>query len=132
MSDRRIFRLSHDTARRLAAAQCRLAPEGYIVTIQEPTRSLEQNSKFHAICSCVAKSGTKWAGKERTVEQWKILLVSGHAVATKLGAEIVPGLEDEFVNIRESTARMSVKRLSSLIEYAQAWCADKNIGMDYE
>jgi hypothetical protein len=53
-----------------------------------------------------------------------VLLVSGHAVATKLGAEIIPGLEGEFVNIRESTARMTKARSSSLIEYALAWCAD--------
>jgi len=36
--------------------------------------------------------------------------------------EIVPGIENEFVNIRESTARMSVGRAASLITYAIAFC----------
>lgn len=63
----------------------------------------------------------EWAGKRRTAEQWKVLLVSGHAVATKHGAEMVPGIEGEFCNLRESTARMSKSRLSSLIEYAEAF-----------
>ena len=62
-------------------------------------------------------------GKPRSAAQWKVLLVSGHAVATKNEAEIVPGLEGEFVNLRESTALMSVKRSSSLIEYATAYLA---------
>jgi len=82
MSDKRIYRLVHDTARRLAAAQCQLAPDGWIVTIQEPTRTLDQSVKFHAICGDIAKSGLLWAGKPRAAAQWKVLLVSGHAVAT--------------------------------------------------
>lgn len=99
------------------------APDGHVMTLAEPTRNAEQNAKFHAICGDIAKSGAQWAGKTRTAEQWKVLLVSGHATATKEGAEMVPGLEGEFVNIRESTALMSVRRSSSLIEYALAFCA---------
>ena len=97
------------------------------MTISEPTRTGGQNAKFHAICTDLARSGAQWAGKRRSAAEWKVLLVSGHSVATKEGAEIVPGLEGEFVNIRESTARMSVKRGASLIEYTLAWCATKGI-----
>ena len=63
----------------------------------------------------------------RKPEEWKVLLVSGHTKATQGEVEFVPGLEGEFVNIRESTARMSVKRAASLLEYALAWCADHHI-----
>ena len=62
-------------------------------------------------------------GKPRTAKEWKVLLVSGHAVATKEETEVVPGLEGEFINIRESTALMSVRRGASLIEYSLAFCA---------
>jgi hypothetical protein len=41
--------------------------------------------------------------------------------------EIVPGIEGEFVNIRESTAKMGVKRATSLIEYVLAFCASKGV-----
>jgi hypothetical protein len=34
---------------------------------------------------------------------------------------MVPGLEGEFVNLRESTAQMGIKRMISLIEYSQAY-----------
>lgn len=102
----------------------RTAPDGFVVTVAEPTRNLEQNAKFHALCSDLAKSGREWMGKRRTAEEWKLLVVSGHAVATKQGADMVPGLEGEFVNLRESTASMSKSRISSLIEYTQAWIAE--------
>lgn len=102
-------------------ARIQSSPDGYVVRISEATRNLDQSAKFHAMCGDIAKSGLEWAGKKRTADQWKVLLVSGHAVATKQGAEMVPGLENEFVNIRESTARMSKARASSLIDYTLAF-----------
>jgi len=93
------------------------------VTVKPERRSLDQNAKFHALCQDAEKAGLCWAGAPRTAEQWKVLFVSGHATATKQGAEIVPGLEGEFVNIRESTAAMSRQRGSSLIDYTVAFLA---------
>lgn len=37
------------------------------------------------------------------------------------------GLEGEVINLRESTAHMSVRRLASLIEYVQAWAASNDV-----
>lgn len=116
---KRLFVMPIGRANALQAV--REAPDGYVVQVREPTRNLEQNAKFHAICTELAKSRREWLGKTRTAEQWKVLLVSGHAVATKEGAEMVPGLEGEFVNLRESTASMSKSRISSLIDYAEAF-----------
>lgn len=94
-----------------------------VIKAEEETRRDSQNRKFHAICGDLEKSGLKWMGKPRSAAQWKVLLVSGHAVATKEEAEVIPGLEGEFINVRESTALMSVRRGASLIEYALAFCA---------
>lgn len=124
---RRTFILAHPEARRRAAACCMESPDGYMVVVSEPTRSLDQNAKFHAICEDLARAKAEWAGKPRDAAAWKVLLVSGHAVATKLGSEIVPGIEGEFVNIRESTARMSKARGASLIEYSIAFCAEHGV-----
>ena len=121
------FILAHQQVRERACKAIQEAPDGYEVRIKEPTRNLEQNAKFHAICADLAKSRLQWAGKPRTAEQWKVLLVSGHAVATKEGSELIPGLEGEFINVRESTALMSKKRSSSLIEYALAFAAQNGI-----
>lgn len=123
----KLFFMVHDEARRRAVQAVQEAPEGYRVEVSEPKRNGDQNAKFHALCSDIARSGFQWMGKPRTADEWKVLLVSGHAVATKLGAEIVPGLEGEFVNIRESTARMTKSRASSLIEYTIAWMEQHEI-----
>ncbi len=128
----RTFVLVHDNARRNAAAFMAQAPDGSVVKVSEPTRTSDQNAKFHAMCSDLAKSGTQWAGKPRTADQWKVLLVSGHAVATKEGAEVVPGLEGECINIRESTASMSKRRTASLIEYTLAFCAAMGVELGGE
>lgn len=97
------------------------------IEVKTERRSLEANAKFHSLCELAAKSRLPWAGKPRTAPEWKVLLVSGHSVATKNGAEIVPGLEGEFVNIRESTARMSRARSASLIEYTLAFLASHGV-----
>lgn len=122
-----VLRALPNLSRCTAKLQIDAAPDGCVIEIKPATRSLEASAKFHSICGDLAKSGKTWAGSTRTLVQWKVLLVSGHAIATGLGAEIIPGLENEFINIRESTAQMGVKRLSSLIEYSLAWCALNNI-----
>lgn len=90
------------------------------------TRSSKQNRLMHALFSDVADQA-QWMGKPRTPAEWKVLFVSGHAVATNIGADLVPGLEGEFCNLRESTAKMSISRMNSLIEYVMAWSATNGV-----
>lgn len=104
-----------------------MAGHRMIVKCEPEKRSLDQNAKFHAMCLDISKSGLQWAGKKRTAAEWKVLLVSGHSVATNEGSEIIPGLENEFVNVRESTATMSKKRGASLIEYTLAFGAQHGV-----
>lgn len=113
-------------SRSMAANACMSMPDGYVCKIEPDTRSGPQNRLFHQLCCDIAKQ-KEFAGKLRKPAQWKILLISGHAVATKHGSEMVPGLEGEFCNLRESTAKMSVKRMASLIEYALCYCAMNEI-----
>lgn len=125
MTEKQRFILINDRVRDNAIAAVRNAGAGSAVTIGPAARSLDQNAKFHAICADLARSRLTWAGRRRSADEWKVLLVSGHAKATAGEVEFVPGIEGEFVNIRESTARMSVKRAASLITYAIAFC-DQN------
>ncbi|MCT8534481.1 recombination protein NinB [Glaesserella parasuis] len=92
-----------------------------VVDVKPITRNLEQNAKFHAMCGDIARQ-VQFNGEWLPLETWKVLLISAHAEATKEGSRLVIGLEGELVNIRESTAQMSVKRMASLIEYVQAYC----------
>ncbi|HIB5109042.1 TPA: recombination protein NinB, partial [Escherichia coli] len=85
------------------------------IRITDYKRNLDQNAKFHAMVADISRQ-VQWCGRWLKPEQWKVLLISGHAVATKQEADVLPGLEGEYVNIRESSAQMSVKRMASLIE----------------
>ncbi|CAM3018304.1 recombination protein NinB [Glaesserella parasuis] len=91
-----------------------------VVDVKPATRNLKQNAKFHAMCVDIARQ-VQFNGEWLPPETWKVILISAHAEATKEGSCLVTGLEGELVNIRESTAQMSVKRMASLIEYATSW-----------
>lgn len=116
------FILAHAVARQRAVEAILKAPEGWHVIVREPMRTLDANARFHATCRGLERSGLEWGGAARSLEDWKALLVSGHAIATDTPAVIVAGLEDELVNLRESTAKMSRERSRSLIAYAEAFC----------
>ena len=94
--------------------------------MQDPTRTLEANARLHAMLTDIARQA-QYMGKPRTVEFWKGLFVSGWAIATGQRPEIVPGLEGEFIAIRESTATMSGKRLASVMEYIEAWAINEGV-----
>lgn len=130
MTDKQTFRLVNDRVRANASRAVAEAPNGFVVTIAPQKRSTDQNALFHSLCTDIAKSGFKFAGKPRDMAVWKILLISGHAVATGEGAEVLPGLEGEFVNIRESSAAMSVRRAKSLIDYVLAFCDTNGIALN--
>lgn len=91
-----------------------------VVELKPLTRSLPQNAKLHAMLTDIAKQGT-FNGEKQTLETWKMIFVSGHTIATGGQAGLTLGLEGEIINLRESTANMSVSRMASLIEYITAW-----------
>ncbi len=126
MSDKQSFRLVHSAARKMACEAVNNAPDGYECIVKERTRNGDQNAKFHAMLTDVSKQ-LQYMGKPRTPAQWKVLFISGHAIATGLGAEVVPGIEGEFLNIRESSAQMGVKRMASLIEYVMAYGSNNGV-----
>lgn len=117
-----IYFLLNNEIKRNACTAIQNANQDMVCTIKPKTRNSEQNAKFHAMCQDLA--GKKWGGKERSAAEWKVLLVSGHMIATGEAQNMTVGLEGEVVNLRESTAAMGVKRMASLIEYTQAWIAN--------
>lgn len=134
MTDRLVLRLVNAQQGHQAIKQAWEFAKGWIMAggqrlvleVRPETRSDAQNRLLHALFGDVSKQAL-WMGASRTPEQWKLLFVSGHAIATKLGADMVPGLEGEFLNLRESTARMSKARMASLLEYVISWAIDHGV-----
>jgi hypothetical protein len=121
MTTRR-FRLVHDEARRNAIAAIQAATQGEICRIGKETRSEAQNRLLHPLLQELADQ-LQWHGKKRSMLQWKVLMVSGHAIATGEPQEMTVGIEGEVVNLRESTASMTKARFSDLVEYVLAYGA---------
>jgi len=123
---KKILKLTGDLARSAACREVMSAPEGYVVTICEETRTQSQNRLLHPLLTDISKQA-EWMGKKRPMLQWKTILVSAHAIATGQPSEMVIGIEGEVVNLRESTAAMSTKRFSSLVEYVLAWGTENGV-----
>ena len=121
VNKRDVMRLAWETVGTLLEAH-----DVVCVEVREKKRSDEQNALLHAMLTEVSRK-LEFNGKKLSVDEWKLVFVSAHAIATGKPAEMVIGLEGEVINLRESTAQMSVKRLSSLIEYIHAYCADKGM-----
>lgn len=98
-----------------------------IIEVKPKSRTLDQNAKLHAMFTDIAASRFEFAGKARTAEEWKVILISGHSIATGGQGEIIAGIEGELICIRESSASMSVPRMASLIEYVSAFGAEHDI-----
>lgn len=98
-----------------------------IVEVKPKTRSSMQNAKAHAMFADLAKSGLEFSGKARSLDEWKVILISGHSIATGGQGEVIAGIEGELICIRESSASMSVSRMASLIEYVSAFGAEHGI-----
>lgn len=126
MNQKIILKLTGEAAKKAACREILAAPVGHIVRITPETRSLDQNAKLHAMLTDISKQA-KYLGAKRDLEFWKGLFVSGWQIATGERPEIVPGLEGEFINIRESTTTLGVKRMASLIEYVTAWAVSNGV-----
>ena len=102
---------------------------GWVVAIMPPGRTLSQNDIFHALCDDIAKAKPEWNGLPMTADDWKQLLILSHAMATDgSGVRLVKDLEGHgLVQLRESSARMSKSRATSLIDYTIAWAASHGV-----
>lgn len=94
------------------------APDGFVVTIAEPTRTLDQNAKLWAMLADVRRA--KPEGRDWTDEQWKAVFMDacGHQ------AEFVQKLDEPgFVCIGFKSSRLSKSQFADLIECIAAYGA---------
>jgi hypothetical protein len=105
------IRLVGPSQRALAASLVARAPDGYVVTIKEETRTGEQNSRLWAMISDVSRS--KPEGRRHTPEVWKCLFMSacGHAVQFEVG------LDGKPFPVGFHSSRLTKSQMSDLMEF---------------
>ena len=117
-----IFRLVHQTARDRAVEAVRNAPDGFIVRVTEPSRSLESNAKLWAMLNDISQQ-VIWHGKRLQSEDWKHIFT-----ASLKQMQVVPNLDNTgFVALGLSTSKMTKREMSELIELIMAFGSQNNV-----
>lgn len=114
------FILAHPMARANAVQAVKVAPDGYKVTISEPTRSLDQNAAqwpiLHAFSDQLAWSVNGVMTKLEP-EDWKTILT---AAFRREGNRVAQGLDGGLVFLGMRTSKMSKKEFSDYLEFLNA------------
>lgn len=119
---KQVFVLAHDVARQRAQQAVQSAQDGYVVTISEPTRNLDQNARLWASLSEISEQ-VIWHGRKLDAESWKHIFTS-----SLKRMDVVPNLEGTgFVALGLSTSKMSKREFSDLIELINAFAAERGI-----
>lgn len=117
-----IFRLAHATARRLAKEAIDSAPDGWIVKVTEPTRSLESNALMWALLTDISTQ-VPWHGIKLTPDEYKDLLSAG-----LVKSRVVPNIEGNgFVILGQRTSKMTKSEFSQLVELILAFGSEHNV-----
>lgn len=134
MSDKRVFRLVHSTARQLASKACTEAPDGYIVEVKPPPKSRAQEERYHAmtgdIAAQIAIHGRRWAR-----EDMKRLLVDQFSremkdLGTPLnsGGTVVPSIDGTgIVQLGVQTRNFRKAEANAFIEWLYAFGAENGV-----
>ena len=97
------------------------APTGYVLTISEPTRTLEQNDKFWAMLTDL--SIAKPEGRKGTPDDWK------HWVMHTCGFEcqFMEGLDGRPFPIGFRSSKLKVKQMIDLMDWMYAYGAEHGV-----
>lgn len=118
---KRILILTGEAARKAACRDVLAAPDGYVVTIAERTRSLDQNAALWPALNEISDQ-VDWYGQKLTPEEWKDVF----SAALKK-QKVVPGLDGGFVVCGQRTSRMGKREFSDLLELVHAFGAERGV-----
>jgi len=116
-----VLKLTGPTAKHAACIRIHDAPEGYVMTIAEATRTLEQNAKLWPMLQDVS-SQVDWYGNKLTDEEWKDVFS-----ASLKKQKAVPGIDGGFVVCGQRTSKMGKKEFADLIEVIYAFGAERGV-----
>ena len=130
MSDKRVFKLVHAQARRLAVEAVQQAPQGYCVTISEPTRSLEQNAAQWPYLEGFATQKQLCINgvmQSVTRDDWKDVLTGCWNGETRMAA-----FDGKVIMLPQRTRSMGKKVFSDWLEFLIAMAAQSGVTPVYK
>lgn len=129
MTDKRKLILINPQVRQRAVQAVLDAPEGHVVTISPPGRSLSQNSMLWPLLTCFSQQ-LEWPvnGKMCKLEpdEWKSILSAAWGQET---ARLAMGLNGGVVMLGLRTSKMSKREFSEFIEFIMAVAAERQVNL---
>lgn len=121
MSNKATYRLVSPAVRQRAARAVLDAPDGHIVTIAEPTRSLDQNAMMWACLADVSRAEPM--GRKLTPDEWKAVFMA----ACGWEVQFLPGLDGRPFPAGFRSSKMTVKQMADLITFILSWGSENGI-----
>ncbi len=112
-------RLSDKFSRAKAQRIIAQAPAGYVVSVREPKRTLDQNDKLWAMLTDVSVSMP--LGRRHTPDDWKAIFMS----ACGWECQFVEGLDGRPFPKGFRSSHLTKSQMTALIDFIQAW-GDEN------
>ncbi len=127
---KRTFILAHDMARANAVQAVKEAPEGYSVTVSEPSRTLDQNAAqwpylagFAAQKQLCLNGAMEWV----TDDDWKDVLTAVWKGETRMAA-----FDGKVIMLPQRTSKMGKKVFSDWMEFLVAMAAQSGVEPIYK
>lgn len=108
------------------------APDGFSVTIKEPGRSLDQNSRLWPMLAAFSDQ-IQWPVNGRMAdlspEEWKDVLTAGFRQES---VRLAAGLNGGVVMIGGKTSKMSKREFSEFIDFIESVAVDRGVVLRQE
>ena len=128
----RTINLAHEQARRFAVQCVQNAPSGFVVRVEAPKRSLDQNAMLWPLLECFARQ-LEWPvnGRMQKLEsdEWKYILTAAFRNETQ---RIAMGLNGGMVILGMRTSKMTKQQFSEFIEFIIATAADRGVDLSMQ
>lgn len=120
--EKKTYTIHNRASARHVADLVQAAPDGWTVTIAEPTRSLAQNSLMWDLLTAL-QDQVEWHGVKLSKEEWKDAIT-----AALKGQKVIPGLNGQgFVVLGAHTSKMTIAEMNDVIEFCYAFGTEKNV-----
>lgn len=127
---KKTFIMAHLTARKLACQAVAEAPEGYVVTIGEPSRTLEQNAAQWPYLEGFAQQKQlciNGAMQNVTADDWKDTLTGCYHGETRMAA-----FDGKVIMLPQRTSKMGKRVFSDWMEFLVAMAAQSSVEPIYK
>lgn len=117
----RPIRLVGPIQRQFAKSEIDRAPHGWIVTLKEPTRTVDQNARMWAMLTDLSKQQPD--GIVETPDGWKMLVM--HAAGHE--CQFMQGLDGRPFPVGFRSSRLSVRQASDLMDWISAYGDERGV-----